>query len=385
MVAAVATDPSESYVPALDGLRALAILLVIPHNSQSFGEHPGIFLPLAIVAHLGWIGVQLFFVLSGFLITRNLIALRPTENYFTVFFGRRILRIFPLYFGTLIVCLLLVPILLNQSPEFLASHKHQIWLWIFLSNWVQPFGLGVDGFSHFWSLAVEEQFYLVWPFVVLACTTLRLRTTCIVLILAAFLIRLGCVYYHVRPEIPYMFTVCRMDALAFGALVATFVSRDASTHRSQAHYDRVILGAIVALALTGLGTHLFSTYDRATLTAGQSVLGAAVAAIVWAIVHLHRAGRVHWLLKILGTAPLRSVGKYSFAMYVFHLPLAIVVGDWLERHFAASRTFPVIKIALVVLCSYLAAFASYHLLEKHFLRLKKYFVAHVQANPSYAG
>ena len=105
----VATDHADSYLPALDGLRALAILLVIPHNSDNFGEHPGIFLPFAILAHAGWIGVQLFFVLSGFLITRNLMALRSTKNYFAVFFGRRVLRIFPLYFGTLIVGLLLLP------------------------------------------------------------------------------------------------------------------------------------------------------------------------------------------------------------------------------------------------------------------------------------
>jgi peptidoglycan/LPS O-acetylase OafA/YrhL len=382
---AVALEQPDSYVPALDGLRALAILLVIPHNADSFGEHPGIFLPLAIVAHFGWVGVQLFFVLSGYLITRNLIALRASRNYFTVFFGRRVLRIFPLYFGTLIVGLLLLPQLIQFSPELLSSHKHQVWLWTFLSNWTQPFGLGVDGFSHFWSLAVEEQFYVVWPSVVLICTTPRLRSTCAVLIATAFAIRLGCVYFSVRPEVPYMFTICRMDALAFGALVATFTMGTSTIKWPQVHFDRVVVGAAIVLALTSLGTHLFNTFDHVTLTIGQTILSATVAVVVWATVLADRAGHKHWLLSVLSTAPLRSIGKYSFAMYVFHLPLSIVIGRWLEHHFAASVTLPAIRIALVIFSSYLVAFASYHLFEKHFLRLKKYFVGYTQAKPSYAG
>jgi peptidoglycan/LPS O-acetylase OafA/YrhL len=382
----IATNQSDSYLPALDGLRALAILLVIPHNSDNFGLHPGIFLPFAILAHAGWIGVQLFFVLSGYLITRNLIALRPTKNYFTTFFGRRVLRIFPLYFGTLICGLLLLPQLIELSPTTLSSHTHQVWLWTFLSNWTQPFGRGVEGFSHFWSLAVEEQFYLVWPFAVLACTTARLRTLCAALIVIAFLIRLGCVYYDVRPEVPYMFTVCRMDALAFGALVATFTTNVQAIHWPRARYDRVIFSAVAALVVTSLCTHLFSTYDRGTLTIGQTILSAAVAAIVGVIVLLHRAGSTHWLLKILSTAPLRSIGKVSFAMYVFHLPIAIAIKPMLARYLTPTSTyFGIANTSLVIVASYLAAFASYHLLEKHFLRLKKYFVSNAQAAPSHAG
>jgi peptidoglycan/LPS O-acetylase OafA/YrhL len=373
-------DRSDSFIPALDGLRALAILLVIPHNSDTFGAHPGIFLPLAVIAHAGWIGVQLFFVLSGFLITRNLLELRSSANYFGVFFGRRILRIFPLYFLTLIVGLLVLPQLLEFSPKQLASQTHQVWLWTFVSNWAQPFGKVVAGYSHFWSLAVEEQFYLIWPAVVLACVVTRLRIVCVALIVAAFLFRLACVYHDVRPEVPYMFTVSRMDALAFGALVATLTNGVDVSHWPRSRYDLLIYLACATLAVAGLFTHVFSTYDPITLTLGHTVLGAAFATIIWVIVHFHRTGYRHWLLSALSVRPLRSVGRYSFAMYVFHLPLAIAIGHWLSKIAPSTNVaYPVLQIVVIIACTYLAGFASYHLLEKHFLALKKHLVAK-QAN-----
>ena len=91
---------TDRHFSALDGLRGLAILLVIPHNADAFH---GTLWPAAILAHLGWIGVQLFFVLSGFLITGNLLDSRNAPNYYRSFFARRVLRIFPLYYGVLIV------------------------------------------------------------------------------------------------------------------------------------------------------------------------------------------------------------------------------------------------------------------------------------------
>jgi hypothetical protein len=113
------------HIPALDGLRALAILLVIPHNTFMFGAIYGWLIPFAWLANAGWVGVQLFFVLSGFLITRNLLDSRGSDNYYSAFFGRRILRIFPLYFLVLIFFLLLLPLLVHLSPNILGSYSNQ--------------------------------------------------------------------------------------------------------------------------------------------------------------------------------------------------------------------------------------------------------------------
>src|SRR5437868_9650544 len=150
------TGSGVTYIPALDGLRGLAILLVIPHNADIFSNSSPWLWPVALLAHAGWIGVQLFFVLSGFLITRNLLDSHTTDNYFTAFYGRRALRILPVYFLTLFVALTVLPHLISFSAGALASHQHQVWLWSFLINWMQPFGIDVSGFSHFWSLSVEE-------------------------------------------------------------------------------------------------------------------------------------------------------------------------------------------------------------------------------------
>jgi len=337
-----------------------------------------VFLPLAVLAHAGWIGVQLFFVLSGFLITRNLFALRGTENYFRTFFGRRVLRIFPLYFSALIVAFVIVPQLVNLDAKTLASQTHQIWLWTFLSNWVQPFGLGVDGFSHFWSLAVEEQFYLIWPLVILVCNAPRVRSICLILAVMALLIRIGCVAGGVRPEIPYMFTVCRMDALALGAIIATLTTSSARVSWLSARPTQWLLLIVMVLVLVGLSTHVFNAFDYLTLTMGQTALSIGFAMIVWLIVELELTHKAHWLLRLLNTKALRSIGKYSFAMYVFHLPIAIAMEPWLARHLASTDVyFGVVNSLLVIIAAYLASAVSYHALEKHFLRLKVYFGGNV--------
>jgi len=158
------------YIPALDGLRALAILLVIPHNLDILSApYRAVEVPPVTVMHAGWIGVQLFFVLSGFLITGNLLDTRGSANYYRAFIGRRALRILPLYYGVLLVTFVLVPLLGSMPEKLQETAPNQVWLWTFLLNWSAPYGHTVVGFGHFWSLAVEEQFYLLWPFVVARC------------------------------------------------------------------------------------------------------------------------------------------------------------------------------------------------------------------------
>src|SRR5689334_23882729 len=96
-----------------------------------------------MLAHTGWIGVQLFFVLSGFLITGNLLDSQGSPNYYQSFFARRVLRIFPLYYGVLIVRFLLLPHFVELPQTMTDSAHNQIWLWTFLVNWTEPFGIGV--------------------------------------------------------------------------------------------------------------------------------------------------------------------------------------------------------------------------------------------------
>lgn len=368
----------RAHVPELDGVRALAILLVIPHNADHFVGGAGVLWPAAQLAHAGWIGVQLFFVLSGFLITGNLIESRSAPNYYGAFYGRRVLRIFPLYFTVLALGLFVVPAILPLSPETLRSHEHQLWLWTFLSNWAQPFGATVTGFSHFWSLAVEEQFYLLWPFIIHRLSLQQILRLSGALVAGALVIRLALWHAGASSEMLYMFTFCRMDALAAGAGAAVLI-RTPACAEWLARHRRLLLGLAAGGAVIGaLGTHEYSVFSLPTLTAGQSVLSIVFAMFILYAAIRRADGRPDRFQAILSAAPLRSVGRYSYAMYVLHLPIAIAIPF---AAFAPLGRFAPLGLALnVTIASYLAAAVSWHLLEKHCLKLKRWFVPAVPAS-----
>src|SRR4030095_11127987 len=156
---------TKSYYPALDGLRGFAILGVLLQHNFSF-------LP---IPKYGWVGVDLFFVLSGFLITEILLKTKEHKNYLPNFYIRRILRIFPLYYGSLILFFALGPLVSQFKDQYSYYSANQGMLWAYLQNWLYIAKPRLDDhtvFSHFWSLSVEEQFYLVWPLLVLACNKL---------------------------------------------------------------------------------------------------------------------------------------------------------------------------------------------------------------------
>ena len=363
------------HIPALDGLRALAILLVIPHNTYLFETIRGWLIPFAWIANAGWVGVQLFFVLSGFLITRNLLDSRGADNYYAAFFGRRILRIFPLYYLVLIFFLLLLPQLVELGPGIRGSYANQVWLWLFLSNWAQPYGHEVYWFPHFWSLAVEEQFYFLWPAVIALTPTRRLVPVCATLIVVALVIRIALLKAGAPPEAIYMFTVCRMDALACGAMAAvlTGVPRFMSFMRSHA---TALLVAALVLMMAGVPlTDSYAAYNGGSITVGHTILALGMTTVMLVTVAGSRSRVATGLDTVLRLPPLRSVGKVSYAMYIFHVPLALIVGTPMKPVLQKLGVgYPVWYALWVTLCSYVVAVASYHLLEKHFLRAKRYFV-----------
>jgi peptidoglycan/LPS O-acetylase OafA/YrhL len=362
---------ARAHIPALDGLRGIAILLVIPHNADIFSESATWLWPIALLAHAGWIGVQLFFVLSGFLITRNLIDTRREPNYLRSFYIRRVLRIFPLYYLTLFVGLVVLPQVVDLSPGALASHQHQIWLWTFLSNWMQPYGIEVSGFSHFWSLAVEEQFYLLWPFVVLFAAGSRLLWICLTLALLAVLSRVLLMHADARPEMLYMFTHCRMDALALGAAAAVLSFSPASMQWIATNLRALMLSVFGVLVVAALASHSYSVYDPRTLIVGQTLLACAFALLIVNVGSIPAGTFGHWLRSLFEMRWLRTVGRYSFAMYVFHLPILVVFGDAMREFWAfTGSATPLLYALTAIALSFVAGLISWHLIEKHFLRLK---------------
>jgi peptidoglycan/LPS O-acetylase OafA/YrhL len=320
---------------------------------------------------LGWVGVQLFFVLSGFLITGILLDGRHDPRSLGSFYARRVLRIFPLYYVTLTVTLLIIP--LATGWHFPGS-EHQLWLWTYLSNWTIPFGFRVFGYAHFWSLAVEEQFYLFWPLIVRRTSQRGLAFVCLLMIAAAPLGRLFVRALGAPPEAAYMFTFCRMDALAMGALAALALRVPAVANAVAARQRPLVTGTVVLLFLGALATRLYPRLRLPTQVFGYSIL--ALASLVLLVSAVLAQARSPRLASVLGPGPLRVVGKYSYAMYVLHPLVHNWIGVPLMQRLGIAQPDTLAIVAYFFGMSGLTfalAMASYHLLEKHFLRLKSRF------------
>jgi peptidoglycan/LPS O-acetylase OafA/YrhL len=365
-------------VPALDGVRGLAILIVLIHN-VSWVLQSSSWLPLKLVAAVtatGWIGVQLFFVLSGFLITSILLATRTSRHYLRNFYVRRALRIFPLYYGVLVPVLLIGP-WFGTAAWSAAVHENQWWLWTFTSNWGGPLGRGVPGLPHFWSLAVEEQFYLVWPFLVLATSRRGLIMVCIATLLATPFIRIGLLAAGLPVDTAYEFTIARWDALAGGALVALLVTTESGSTWLAKWLPRAGTGSSVAIALFAAVTHGFHQDEFWAQVVGQSLTVVAFAWLVYAA-FAPRTGIERALCDGLTSRWLRFLGKYSYAIYVFHAPFHQIASTYVGSFVTGADTpWRLLRWALYVAsigaASIAAALCSWHVLEKRFLGLKDRF------------
>ncbi|WP_394827907.1 acyltransferase family protein [Pendulispora albinea] len=358
---------------ALDGIRGIAVLLVLAHNFDVLGG------PLSRVGTLldrlmdgGWLGVQIFFVLSGFLITGILLDGRREAHYYRSFMVRRVLRIFPLYYAVLCATFVVVPLVTGHA---VAGHEHQAWLWTYTSNWAEPFGREVPLFPHFWSLAIEEQFYLAWPFIVRVLSPRSLMRFCVGLAVAALLSRIALRAAGLGSAGPYMFTICRVDALALGAIAAILFRSPhvvAVLSARRGLFRGLTLGLILVTVLMSHGAPRTGLLMQ---TVGYSAFAVTFAALVLDAA-LSSHDEPDALGRVLRLAPLRSVGKYSYAMYVFHTPLHRLVGLPLLARITAGAIGPVLGLAYftaATVATYVAAFLSFHFLEKHFLQMKRAF------------
>lgn len=376
------TPTQRKHIPALDGLRGLAVGLVM---FQHFfhGVAKGQCLADDIVfglASRSWMGVDLFFVLSGFLITGILWDQKGSAHFLRNFYARRALRIFPAYYALLALIYIALPAMgIAGAQRYAASSSiDQGWHWAYLSNFRIAW-LGAWYQHHvpnvFWSLAIEEQFYLVWPLVVLACKRQTLIRLSLVLFLVALGLRLALAYHpNTNWVTSFVLTPTRMDGLTLGALLAML-------HRSDLGHVRLRMHASLALVLAGLPL-LFLTLHRPPAwrelpiqALRFSFIALFFSALLWLAVTGPERGA---LQRIFRCRPLTFLGKYSYALYLWHGP-----ADYLARHLfhpgeaqlIAGSRLPA-QAVYVLLASSLsigAALLSWHILEKHFLRFKRPF------------
>lgn len=364
--------------PRLDGIRGIAILMVVLHNGETLESAAGVFARvLLFVADHGWIGVQLFFVLSGFLITGILLDTRDAPNYYASFFARRTLRIFPLYYATLGFVLVVVPWIIGRP---LAGTGDTVWLWLYLTNWVQWRASIVDALPHLWSLAVEEQFYLLWPLLLHRLSPRATVRLCLAIAVGGLVLRIVLTRAGVSAEALYMITVTRIDAMALGGAAAAWLrNRVAGSPEPFWARKPLISAAVVALG-AGAYTHGFPRMSVAGQTVGYSAL-----AVIFALAMLHGVKPSGPRRSPLEWAWLRSVGRYSYAMYLFHMPLNLAVVDTARQWVPSLSTSGVacaVYVLLLTLATYGLAYVSYHLFERRFLALKPRFEAEARPRPA---
>jgi len=370
---------STGRLPALDGIRGLAIIWVVLHNTTDHLPPTlhGASHVLAFLVHPGWIGVQLFFTLSGFLITGVLLDTQCATNYFGAFYARRALRILPLYYTVLILLLIVAPEL-HAGPTILqANSKEQLSLWLFAVNWTHA---APYGFAHFWSLAVEEQFYLFWPFIVHRLPARRLFAVCVYVALIALVMRGIMVFSGASNWTVYTATTSRLDALALGGAGSCLLRIPAAGAWLASRLTAVNL---VALALFVVGVPITHAYDTDAIQCqifGYTLLALCCATLVTTAAAGGGQARPSILAQVLCWAPLRSFGKYSYAIYIFHQLIHMLLGEpWMVSTFGSHPpAHSVYLYSLTIgLVSFGAAYLSYHLLEKHFLALKYLFAPRI--------
>lgn len=379
-----------AHMPAIDGLRGIAILLVLIHHFTPQVSGPYWTRRALEAAHTGWIGVDLFFVLSGFLITAILLKTRKSEDYFLNFYARRTLRIFPVYYLTLVVLFLVVPVLL-QTPILgpFVSHyfgkvirdlpdliQNQSWLWLYGTNLkVATEGERWGVVNHFWSLAVEEHFYLIWPLVVWFVSSRgQLIRICLVCILSAPLLRGLLMLAGFDSVVPYVLTPCRVDSLAIGALVSILIT-DSYALKVWTRRSRVLaLGALTGLIILIAVYERFDRDDLWTTIGGYSLLAIFSAWLVLEAAQVHKGLGYRFMTNPV----LTSLGRYSYGLYVTHMFFVpaydkVFGRDLLIRWTGSYNAAILIYLVLAIACSWGIAWISYHAVEKHFLKLKMFF------------
>jgi peptidoglycan/LPS O-acetylase OafA/YrhL len=354
-------QPRQHY-PGLDGLRGIAILAVFLFHYGYGGIHSSsaAVRSIALICGLGWSGVDLFFVLSGFLITGILLDTRLEENYYRNFYARRVLRIFPIYY-------LLALILFLYYPHWRPLHLTFLVYLGFPAALVWPWLIQIPAkITHLWSLAVEEQFYLVWPVIVRRLSRIALLNTCVVMIAFAFLLR--CVFEFYAPDWAYPFLLSRMDTLAVGAVIAISM-RDGNldTLRKWAPLTSISSAAVLIL-ICGI-RHSVDRRDALIATVGYSDL----AILYGSLLILGLSGRVKELLSF---APLRTVGKYSYGLYLYHFPLEPALEPLRPWLIAELHSFALGAGLYVIIClgiNLLVAAISFHFIESPILQIKSRF------------
>ena len=358
----------SSHIPALDGIRGLAILSVTIYRFGNESIHQGITTGLmAKMIEAAESGVDLFFVLSGFLITGVLLDAKARPHFFRNFFIRRSLRIFPLYFASLAIFLFLVPLAFGSKQPFPEGYANQAYLWTYLTNIkISVSNSWCFGYlGHFWSLAVEEHFYLAWPMLVYLLSVKQVFQFSILLAILSVLSRLVFSLCYDNEAALLTFTAFRCEGLLFGGAIAARLRMGETS-------PAIRWGALCGLVSFGLFSLAIAMNGERLPISLHTFISLFCASL---LLLLLTAKRDSLLANSFELSFLRLLGKYSYAMYVFQSPIIPVTANWISLSIlikyigngqAASVSYVVIMFSITLLL----AMISWYVLEKPILQLR---------------
>jgi peptidoglycan/LPS O-acetylase OafA/YrhL len=325
----------------------------------------------------GWVGVDLFFVLSGFLITWKLVQAIDAPNYYLAFYWRRIVRVVPLYMVILVFIFFIFPLLV---PSLITSSYHhllntQMWHWTFTQNFYiarngWPANISIN---HLWSLAAEVQFYLLWPFVIRFFYKRPRRFTSVIIGFIAFAILFRLFagqFIPLSPLYRYVLLPGRIDAFAAGTLLFILMQRYGSGLK-QIMFWIAMAGTAANVVLYGvLRMPINHTADFVSRF-GYTFIDISLAA--W-LGYALLAAKNNIIQQVFTKKILTSTGRYSYAMYIVHLPLWTMLNRLLENKYGLQLKHEPLLLWTVSLALtgivYLIGYISYHTFERYFMRLK---------------
>jgi peptidoglycan/LPS O-acetylase OafA/YrhL len=368
----------------LTSFRALAFFAIFLYH-----VNPG---PGYLGLQAGYLGVQAFFVLSGFLLTPILINMQANLNkkdFFNHFYGRRALRIFPLYYSYLLIVAIVAFLAIS-----LYGHARIIPLDRFIEQlpwtitYTYDFYHASNSFeltpfaTHFWSLAVEEQFYLVWPLAIFFIPALYLKRFLLLVILAGPLMRLLSAMIldaHILPTLGqtdlaiYILPFSHVDAFAIGSYFALY-------GKSRSNY--LVWLSILSVLILGVVTSWLSTkqiqwdqlgYGPFMKDSYKYVWGYSVVNLMFAYMLVHVRDKT-FMPSLFENRLLAYLGTISYGLYVFHFPILWVV-------YSTMYKFPIIlQVSTTLLITVIISMLSYEFMEKRFINLKDKYFARVSAN-----
>lgn len=331
-----------------------ALMVMVFHFVGHHGE-PARFVQASVI---GQTGVDLFFVLSGFLITRILLLSRESPHFFSAFYARRALRIFPLYYAFLVVYFFLLPVLFKESiPPF----STQTWSWFYLQNIPATFvNFTSSGPSHFWSLAVEEHFYFVWPLMVFLLSRRQFKCLLLATLLIPPLLRLAFISHGIGV---FYFTLTRMDSIGYGAVLAVLFTEEAFRKRGVILLLRFMLVGLPLVLLPAFARLSGSQHTWLEVTKLSLIPAFYFSLIGFCI--MDPASK--WLSRLFSIPLLRWLGRISYGLYVFHPTCADLVQRWLKPSSA------LVYLTACFSSTILVAYLSFRYFESPLTKLKERF------------